>query len=192
MISFAAIRHITCGDGTGTGSIIQADTVLTAAHVVDENVTCIDTMSGAIGTVVAKDDASDLALLKFPVKSLPERFIRMSCEGFRAGQTYYSYGWMFGQEFVVQRLIGTGYIAPLIYTHDGKALANIQIVQGVIIPGMSGGPIVDIDGNMVGTNQVTDWDGVTNMGELGGSRSISETNFCKKPEPAPVQAKQKK
>ncbi len=196
MISFAAIRHITCGDGTGTGSIIKADLVLTAAHVVDANKTCIDSMTGAIGTVVVQDTPSDFAILKFPEGSLPERFIRMSCEGFKEGQTYYSYGWMFGQEFVVQRLLGTGYTAPVIFIDDGKQmLLNLQVVQGVIIPGMSGGPIVDADGNMVGTNQVTDYDGITNLGNLGGSRAVADTFFCQKPklpEPAPKQAPKKK
>ena len=177
-LDLQAIRHLTCGDFVGTGEIIKPNLVLTAAHVVQDRNTCIDTATGALGNIVIRDNTLDLALLQFPSDVLPQRIVHISCQGFKNGEVYYSLGWMLGKEFVIEKMIGTGIIIHSITTFSGGNFTNLYMLNGTLIPGMSGGPILDSEGEMVGTNQTTDWNGVDNMGHYAGSRQLSDSFLC--------------
>lgn len=176
-INLEPVRHLYCGNSTGTGSLIGSDRVLTAAHVTGTVRECRDDASKTMGQVIYVNSDLDIAVVQFPVAQLPTRTMRYSCKGFREKKTYYAIGWQNGTELVINRVVGTKIIDDRSDKKSGTLFNHVAMVRGYIIPGMSGGPIVDEDGVMVGTNQATNHDG------RAWSRPISDTYLCRKDQP---------
>jgi S1-C subfamily serine protease len=171
-INFTPIRHLYCGEFTGTGSIIDQDRVLTANHVVGAVKECRDEDSDTVGQVIYQNPALDIAVIQFPVAHLPKRRMQYNCKGFEPGKIYYAIGWQNGTELVVNRVEGTKVFDNRADHSSGTLFNHVALVRGYIIPGMSGGPIVDEKGVMVGTNQATNHDG------RSWARPITDTYLC--------------
>lgn len=138
--------------GGGSGVILRSDGyILTNNHVVSE-ATRIDVnlQNGKSypATLVGKDEASDLAMLKIDVRGLPEASFASS-EKARVGQFVIAIGSPFGLDYTVTTGVlsakGRGGIGA-------NEIEDYLQTDASINPGNSGGPLVDLQGRVLGIN----------------------------------------
>lgn len=72
------------------------------------------------------------------------------------------------------KLKATSVMTPLNFLVQGKPHVGLRELKGVLIPGMSGGPVVDEDGTIIGINNVTNF-GIWNK---AWSRELKDTILC--------------
>lgn len=145
----------------GTGVRVDGDIVLTAYHVVS-HAKC--TISGSPVETIFIDELRDVAAVRTANREASTTVI--NCNGFKRGETYFAIGWAFGEKLVIQQVIGTGKL------RNSADFRNMAALKGSTYPGMSGGPIVDSRGLLVG---------IVNAGNPVGSmlsRPLSETWLC--------------
>jgi putative serine protease PepD len=139
---------------TGTGfEVDNAGHIITAAHVVDgaSSVT-VKLADGTTrtATVLGKDDATDVAVLKIDPSGLklsPLKLGSSSSVGVGAAVA------AIGDPFGYQRSISTGIISGVdrtIQAPNGFTVAHALQTDTAINPGNSGGPILDASGAVVG------------------------------------------
>jgi S1-C subfamily serine protease len=134
---------------TGTGFIVAPGRALTNYHVVDDcRVVRLRASGGAELTarVLASDRQRDLALLEVPNEAGPPLSFRR--EGaLRRGENVVTYG------FPLAGLLSSG---PTLTTGEISALAGLRDnqqqyqISAPVQPGNSGGPLLDMAGNVVG------------------------------------------
>ena len=147
-----AIVSISCemkdGISSGSGCIIRKDgVILTSSHVIeDANKIEITTSSGeiypAIVLSVIKEE-NDLALLKINTKELLPIVSLGNSEKIRTGQKVLAIGNPFG----FNGTLTTGIISRI----DNKR--NKLQTDAAINPGSSGGPLVNVSGEVIGISQ---------------------------------------
>jgi hypothetical protein len=149
-LNLSAIRLIKCDHWTGTGFLIGPRIMATANHVMDGTERCIDVQSGVVIRAYKTDPKHDLALV---TGNLPTNmpYINYSCDRFKTGQKYLSYGiTSYMQERNILRnnvLTATrNYNANGTVWKDEIDVSGSRIFSGYQAPGMSGGPVLDIDG----------------------------------------------
>ncbi|MEE4379182.1 MAG: DegQ family serine endoprotease [Candidatus Competibacteraceae bacterium] len=135
----------------GSGFIISADGyVLTNAHVVanTEQVTVtLNDRSEFPAKLIGADENTDLALLKVNADGLPTVKLGDS-EQLKVGQWVFAIGAPFG----FQHSATQGVISALSRSlPDGTYVPFIQ-TDVAVNPGNSGGPLFDLDGNVIGIN----------------------------------------
>jgi len=134
--------------GTGSGFFVYRNRVVTAAHVVDDckGVSIWHNKKDFVASVAKLDLPNDLALLKTSTDSKSVGEFR-SGKGIRQGESVISYGYpLFGQISTtptfsrgeVNNLSGVG--------NNSRFLQYDAATQ----PGNSGGPLLDLSGNIVG------------------------------------------
>jgi len=134
---------------TGTGFYLsEYDIIVTNEHVVRDNKKVVingKAMEKQMATVLYVDPKYDLAFLAPPIKhEMPS--IRFSeKEKFQQGDTVIAVGHPFGLKFTATQ----GIISSL-----GHVQKNITYLQhdAALNPGNSGGPLIDLDGNVIGVN----------------------------------------
>lgn len=136
--------------GSGTGFIVSAEGhVLTNNHVVRS---CREVFVGAAdmtpaeAKVVAKDEGNDLALLKLPTPPGAVAHLRAG-RGVRPGDAVVSYGFPLAGSLSSQGNLTTGTVAALAGLKDDTRMMQIS---APIQKGNSGGPLLDMSGNVVG------------------------------------------
>jgi serine protease Do len=145
--------------GGGSGVIIQSDgLVLTNKHVVsDEKASyTVFTNDGKKydATVLARDGAQDLAVLKIDATDLPTVELGDS-DSLALGQTAIAIGNALGE---FRNTVSVGVISGLARTVTAQGGGMAETIQGVIQtdaainPGNSGGPLLNLRGQMVGIN----------------------------------------
>lgn len=161
------IHKLTCsgpsGAVMGSGSYVDAHHILTAAHVAAGR-TCI--VGDQVAQTVMVDTARDVAVVR-TVEPGRGR-ISFSCVKPKAGDEAFAIGFAGGSDFVVQRFTATGTFIP-------KRVRNFQglaIFKGHAYRGMSGGPVIDRHGQIIGILNA-----VNGNGSMFG-RLISETYLC--------------
>jgi S1-C subfamily serine protease len=159
------VEKIECGNKVGSGSRIDSDTVITATHVVDQG-GC--TIRGKPAEVIYSDPNQDFSVLRAADKSGSRMAI--SCAVPVEGAEYFAIGYAFGEDFVVQPLTGTAS-----KVRSGK-FAGMKMLRGNIYPGMSGGPVIDRAGSIVGIVNAAPRNGLSSMLSL----SLSGTYLCAK------------
>jgi serine protease Do len=140
--------------GVGSGFIVSADGyVLTNAHVVADasevTVTLTDRREFP-AKVIGIDKASDVALIKIAASGLPT--VRFGDPGkLRPGQWAIAIGSPFGFENSVTAGVISAIGRPL---NDGSNTSYVTFIQtdAAVNPGNSGGPLFNIDGEVVGIN----------------------------------------
>lgn len=151
--NISAVRYLRCkgeeGTWTGSGSIIENDIVLTAAHV-SEGGTCVDVATQEPLVAYYVDKEHDLALMTGKLPHMPP--VKISCSGYQKDVEYMAYG-------VSSAFMGGPIIRMNAVTFSGERpdvnVDNIlskgmALLYGYWVMGMSGGPIVDNKGHQVG------------------------------------------
>lgn len=149
----ATVTVITAGS-SGTGVILSADgEILTNAHVVEGQdqlrVLLHHEVDPRAARLVAFDSESDLAILRIEAEGLPVASFSTTAV---LGQEVVAVGYALGLEG--EPTVTKGIISATRRTisSGGKVLSNLLQTDAPISSGNSGGPLVNIDGEVVGIN----------------------------------------
>jgi serine protease Do len=142
-------------NGMGTGVVIDPrGYILTNYHVVDGvreiQVTTADNKK-YIGSIVARESETDLAVIKISPTATLEVIALGTSSDLMQGETVIAVGNAFGYDFTVTR----GIISALhraVQINDAQYYDDLIQTDAPINPGNSGGPLLNIDGEMIGVN----------------------------------------
>lgn len=152
VVSTDSFRQV---NGMGTGVIIdERGYIMTNSHVVEGvsriQVTLADETT-MIGTLVANDPASDLAVIKVSSsRKLPEIEVGTSHD-LLCGEPVIAIGNAYGYTHTVSEGIISA-INRTVQISDTQKYENLIQTSASINPGNSGGPLLNIDGEMIGIN----------------------------------------
>ena len=139
------------GVGFGSGFVLSDDGyIVTNAHVVDnasEITVSFPNRREYTAELIGADERTDIALLKIDAKDLPTVSLGDSSD-LNVGQWVLAIGSPFGFEYTATQGIVSALSRSL---PDGNYVPFIQ-TDVAVNPGNSGGPLFDIDGNVVGVN----------------------------------------
>ena len=142
-------------NGMGTGTIIdERGYIVTNYHVIEGvsriRVTLADDRT-TVAELVARDPATDLAVIKISHDAtLPVISIGTS-EDLMPGETVVAVGNAYGYEHTVTQ----GIVSALhrsVQVSDYQSYSDLIQTDASINPGSSGGPLLNIDGEMIGMN----------------------------------------
>ena len=156
-----SVFRIETSSGMGTGWLIESGLILTNQHVVEgSTIVSVRQNQGSPFTarVRAVDEPRDIALLSFDVS---QTFLDPMAKPIPTGDVYTS--------DIASSMMAMGYSGELIPLEDGTvgpATANIGVLSGIVTfiffdvvnlvidaavdPGDSGGPVLNLDGEVVG------------------------------------------
>ena len=144
-------------EGQGSGVIIdRKGYILTNNHVVENAQEIIVTMSGDIkmsATLVGRDPASDLAVIKIPSEGIDVIAPLGDSDAVKVGQKAIAIGNPFG----FGHTLTTGIVSALnrsIINSDNVQIDNLIQTDAAINPGNSGGPLLNSSGEVIGINTV--------------------------------------
>lgn len=153
----SAIHMVQCVEGSGT-AFEAGGKMISVNHVTSLTGCDID------GAPLLSTPESDL---DFSTIALPAGGFRINCGGFKKDEYYFAVGYAEG--LPVQRLIlllGTG-------EHDDYNGEAILLGSPTVIPGMSGGPILNQAGEVVGTVNM-----YSTIYPMSLSRELKDTSLC--------------
>lgn len=137
---------------TASGTAIAADAVLTASHVVEreDDIRVLQANGTKISARLAgRDPGSDLALLKLDQPALTASTPLKELA--KVGQIALALGRPFPES--LQASLGViSAVAGPVRTERGSMLDHYYRTDAVPYPGFSGGPLVDVEGYVVGIN----------------------------------------
>lgn len=162
-INYPLVHQVLCKEGAGTAFRIGPRRFLSVAHVTTLHNCTIDK---APITVIEQDGNNDFSIVE---AGPPQRYaVKVSCEGFKTFEWYWAVGYAYGLPFqTVVALNATAFDAD-----NGE---RILTGRYSVIPGMSGGPILNGRGEVVGTVNMYD-----PARPISLSRSLKDTSVCKK------------
>jgi serine protease Do len=150
--------------GAGSGFIVSADGyILTNAHVVaeaDEVTVRLTDRREFSATVVGSDARTDVAVLKIQGRDLP--VVRIGRSGVRPGEWVLAIGSPFGLESTAT----AGIVSSTSRAVSGELAVPFIQTDVAVNPGNSGGPLFNLDGEVVGMNSMI-------FSETGGYMGIS-------------------
>jgi serine protease Do len=137
--------------GIGSGFIVSADGyILTNAHVVDgakEVDVKLTDRREFVAKVIGTDPKSDVALLKIDARDLP--VVRLgSTKDVKVGQWVVAMGSPFGFE----NSVTAGIVSAKSRSLSGDSYVPFIQTDVAVNPGNSGGPLFDMNGNVIGIN----------------------------------------
>ena len=154
--------------GGGTGFVInqQAGLILTNKHVVEDNTAEYTVLTGEgerlAAQVVALDPLSDMALVKVETNKLPQVTLGDS-DQVQIGETVIAIGNALGE---YRNTVTKGVISGIgrnIMANSGQgapeSLENLFQTDAAINRGNSGGPLVNLGGEVIGINTAVDQQG---------------------------------
>lgn len=166
-----SIAHLLCDNGRGTAFYIGDGRWVSAHHVVLGAKEC--RLLGKYTYVNTTDELGEYIILDGPV--LPKK-PHIDCRGFQLGIRYTAIGFnRYSLSVTEEPVTATTEIVEK-STDDklGVAFLKMMRLRGTVYHGMSGGPIIDNQGNIVGIiNGVYPHDGVL-------SRELADTSVCRK------------
>jgi S1-C subfamily serine protease len=139
------------GGRPATGIIWADNLVLTADHVIeaDDNILVTGAPTTVKASVVGRDRGTDLALLRTDgLRGAPAP--RGRSADVRTGHIVLALGGTIGEQQVTMGIV-TGSSGEFRSWRGGQALALIQ-TTAELLPGFSGGPLVDAEGRVIGIN----------------------------------------
>jgi serine protease Do len=145
------VPHPAPRHGVGSGFIVSPDGyILTNAHVVDDAKTVDVKLTDRrefVAKVVGSDKKSDVALIKIDAKNLPVVKIGHASD-VKVGQWVVAMGSPFGFE----NSVTAGIVSAKSRSLPGDGYVPFIQTDVAVNPGNSGGPLFDLDGNVVGIN----------------------------------------
>lgn len=158
-----------------SGTIISEDGYIVTNYHVVQNAKLISVHSPSHGeffaTLVGKDPATDIALLKVPAKNLP--FLTFSDSNkVKVGQWVLAIGSPYGFENTVT----TGIVSARGRSLPGERYVPFIQTDVAINPGNSGGPLLTLKGEMIGINSQI----LSNSGSFVGISFAMPSNLVKK------------
>jgi serine protease Do len=141
----------------GTGVAVKKYVIATASHVVmDRETVQIHLNGGKIvdGNVFFNDSDYDLALVRVKIELKPVKL----CLDPLIGEVTIA----IGHPFKHKNSITTGIISGLDRDMDEAAITLHGLIQtsACLNPGNSGGPLFNINGELLGINVLTQWNGI--------------------------------
>jgi hypothetical protein len=162
-MNYPLVKKVSCNEGSGTAFRVGQNHWLSVAHVTGLHECKID---GQLITVTEQDGNNDFSRLDTPA-GVPNGF-KVNCEGYKPGQWYWGIGHAFGRPFQTAIAVYATYAR----TPNGQ---RVLIGEYSFIPGMSGGPVLNSAGEVVGTvNAYVPGTGISI------SRELRDTAVCKK------------
>lgn len=167
------------GRGVGTGVVLTSDgEILTNAHVVADATKVVVRFAGEteprVATVLAADDGNDLALIKIQATGLiAATFAKPG--SVRIGDTVIAIGYALALDG--GPTVTSGIISALKRTIETESGALNSLIQtdAAISSGNSGGPLVNLKGEVVGINTaVARGDSESAANNIGFSISVEE------------------
>jgi serine protease Do len=155
--------------GIGSGVIISPDGyIVTNNHVINGATEIRVTLHDRrvlTGHVVGADKLTDIAVIKVNAHDLPAISWGDSSK-LEPGQTVLAFGSPFGVlRFSVTRGIVSAVNRAAPFSTDARTPGGLIQTDAAVNPGNSGGPLVDIHGELVGINQMI----ATNSGQFAGA-----------------------
>jgi len=147
--------------GAGAGIVWGANgLVLTNNHVLGRGSVAVTLNDGRTfpAKTVAREPDFDLALLEIPASGLIP--LPLATDNTRIGSLVFAFGHPFGQRNTVTRGIVSAFIKA--HTRHGPEIPILR-TDVPLAPGNSGGPLVNIRGELIGINAMI----------MGGDQSIS-------------------
>jgi putative serine protease PepD len=142
-------------NGTGTGWMFDATHVVTNQHVIDgTNEATIRFEDGreAQARVIGSDPSTDVAVLELNEGAdAPAALDRGSTEALEVGDSVVAIGSPFGLEGSLTTGVVSG-LGRTIQAPDGFAIDDVVQTDAALNPGNSGGPLLDLNGRVVGMN----------------------------------------
>jgi S1-C subfamily serine protease len=165
-VSHAYVHRMVCAEGRGTAFQVNDNTALTVSHVASMTDCRID---GIPVEMVENDPDSDFAILRYRFSR--HGGLRLSCEGFRDGEAYFAIGHAKG--LPVQQVLSAQFWLAL----PDLPFSQLETLYSPtpFIPGMSGGPVFNSRGAVVGTVNA-----YNPYAPLSFSLPLSETSVCGK------------
>jgi S1-C subfamily serine protease len=161
---------------SGAGWVFDdAGHIITNAHVVGPvSRVAIQFHDGRLeeGTVIGADPLSDIAVIKVEPGDhlIPAR--RASGERVERGDRVFAFGSPFGFKFSMSSGIVSG-LGRSARSPNGMGISNFIQTDAAVNPGNSGGPLVDVQGRVVGMNVAIATASETDGGGEGQSAGIS-------------------
>ncbi|CAN5597932.1 DegQ family serine endoprotease [soil metagenome] len=155
--------------GVGSGVIISPDGyIVTNNHVVEGATQIKVTLHDRrvlTGKVVGTDKMTDIAVVKVDAHDLPAISWGDSSK-LQPGQTVLAFGSPFGVlQFSVTRGIVSAVNRAAPFSTDARTPGGLIQTDAAVNPGNSGGPLVNVHGELVGINQMI----ATNSGSFAGA-----------------------
>jgi len=148
-----SVVSVVVENGEGSGVIVDADTVVTNAHVIgdaDEAQVVLASGRRLDATVEAIDPRTDLALLSLPGEDLPAATFAEELP--RVGELAIALGNPLGFEKTVTAGIISGLHRAVPSSGQTPALIDLIQTDAPISPGNSGGALVNARGEVIGIN----------------------------------------
>jgi hypothetical protein len=138
-VKYPLVHKLGCDEGSGTAFRTGLNHWISVAHVTALHNCMVD---GNKIAVTEQDRARDFS--RFDTQNSVPNGFRVNCHGFIPGQWYWSVGHALGKPFQTAIALYATYAkAP-----DGK---RVLLGEYDVIPGMSGRPIINSAGEVVGT-----------------------------------------
>jgi hypothetical protein len=150
-----SIVKVLCQEGSGSATRVGPTDYISVAHVVTLT-KC--TVNGTPIKATYVNTKQDFATFTGPVGT---DFMKVSCDGYHYEEGYVMRGYAYGDD--------TPWFEPVIFiTKDKDGIATFV---GNDFPGMSGGPVIDVNGRITGT---------VNIQNPTGSVDLHDTIVCKR------------
>jgi hypothetical protein len=161
-LQYPLVSQVICDKGKGTAFRIGGNRFLSVAHVTIHSGCAID---GHPIKVIENDTKLDFSIIEAGPKRIGG--FKINCGGFQTSQWYWSNGFALGLSYqTTVALYSTAY--------DDNTGKRIFIGRHMVIPGMSGGPVLNPAGEVVGLVNA-----YHPLFGLSFSRALKDTSVCK-------------
>lgn len=160
-VQYPQVQQVRCDEGRGT-AVYTSKGWVSVAHVTSMTNCRINQWP-----VIVSEQNGELDFSRLVIVAPRLAEVRISCEGFKAGEYYWATGHAFGKPYQTNvRIRATGL--------KGWRTFDALVGGYTVVPGMSGGMVMNSRGEMVG--MVNAYNPVFG---LSFSRSLKETSLCR-------------